>query len=168
MNIILYNVSDAPNIINKKLGTGLTIENVRFTDDNALDVLNPSVLFSLTKTENNETVPYDISDYSCYNYFYIPKFGRYYYMTEMSTEGGLVRITGKVDALYSFRKDIYGSEQYLVRSEKYRNRYIVDNLLPIHSQNSYDVQPLDNGENVFVRDCNYVILETVGKGGTPT
>lgn len=166
MNVTLYNVSDPPNKINKSLGTGQIIENVRFFENDTLNVITPTIIFNLTKTESGQVVPADIDDYSKYNYLYIPKYARYYFIKEMTTENGLVKIRCKSDALYSFRKNIYGTEQYLTRSEKYRNRYIVDNLLPIHSQNSYDIHPF--GEDVFIRNCQSVILETIGKGGTPS
>lgn len=158
MNIHLYNVSDPPNKVNKKLGTAQIIENVRFKEESSLNVVTPTILLNLGS---------ELAGLSCYNYVYIPKFARYYYITNISTRGGLCEIETKVDPLKSFADDIYGSEQYLVRSQKYRNRYIVDNLLPIHSQTAYEIKS-SWSQDVFTRNCNFVILETAGKGGTPS
>lgn len=157
MHVKLYTIYEPPNKVVKTLHNELEIEGVVFKDNNYLDVVTPKILIKLSD---------EITDYTCYNYFYIPKFTRYYYITDMSTVGGLVEITGKSDPLMSFKSDILGSEQYLSRSEKYRNKYIVDTLLPIHSDCRYVVKPF--GEPVSYNECNHVILETIGKGGKPS
>ena len=71
MDIILYNTSSPPNRVSKVLGTGRTIEDVRFTEKNSLNVINPTIILNL----GNE-----LSDISKYNYLKIPKFTRYYWM----------------------------------------------------------------------------------------
>ena len=44
------------------------------------------------------------------NYFYIPDFGRFYYIRKIETiRTGVVRITGHVDVLYSFADDFKGN-----------------------------------------------------------
>lgn len=155
MNVSLYKNSAPPNKINKKgnLTNERTFENVYFTESGTLDILHPTVLLKITN---------DIGDISDYNYMYIGKFSRYYYIESISTDGGLIRITGRVDALMSHKTDILNSTQYIIRSESIQNRYIVDSLLPISSQKKYFVKQY--GEPVYDEDCDCVILETIGKG----
>lgn len=157
MNVSLYKNSAPPNKINKKssLTNERTFENVYFTEKGTLDILHPTVLLKVTN---------DIGDISNYNYMYIGKFSRYYYIESISTEGGLIRITGRVDALMSHRQDILASEQYITRSQSVQNRYLVDPLLPISSQHKYFVKTF--GSPVFDEHCTNVILETIGKGAS--
>ena len=154
MNVNLYNVSDPPNKISKKLNDKLVIENVRFKNEGTLDVLNPIIIIQLSD---------EISDYIKYNYVEIPKFTRYYWITSITTSGGLVEISCKVDPLMSFKNDIIGSLQYVSRSENVNNRYLVDNLLPISSKHLFTIQPF--GDSVYDENCTYLLLETAGKGG---
>ena len=154
MNVVLYNISDPPNKIKKSIGSGTTIENVRFLDDDALSITTPTILLKLNDdVENN--IPY--------NYVYIPKLHRYYFITEISFRAGLTYISCKCDVLYTFSKDILASEQYVARSQTNQNRYLVDDMLPIHSDKSYDVIPFT--DEVFDKNCSHVILETTGTGG---
>lgn len=157
MDVLLYNTSDPKNKIDKRLGNSTTIENVRFVEKDVLNVINPSILLKLSD---------EISDISHYNYLKIPKFDRYYYITNISAEGGLIKIDTKVDPLKSFASEIKASQQYVTRSSSKMNRYLVDNMLPIHSDHKYIIKNF--GVDVYKPDCHYVILETIGKGGTPS
>lgn len=154
MNVNLYNVSDPPNKISKKLNDKLVIENVRFKNEGTLDVLNPIIIIQLSD---------EISDYIKYNYVEIPKFTRFYWITSITTSGGLVEISCKADPIMSFKNDIIGSLQYVSRSENVNNRYLVDNLLPISSKHLFTIQPF--GDPVYDEHCTYLLLETAGKGG---
>jgi hypothetical protein len=156
MNVILYNISDPPNKVNKKLGTGKTIEGVVFKENDYLNILTPTIVLNLSD---------EISDYSHYNYVYIKRFARYYYITNMTAKGGLVEISCKSDPLKSFSKDILKSSQYVVRSQTSQNKYIPDTLLPFTSRHKY--YSVEFGDPVTDIHCQCVIMETIGKGGTP-
>lgn len=162
MNISLFNISDPPNTVDKKLGQPLLIENVRFTEPDTLNVINPTILLDMVDGQGNIL---DLSLCSCYNYVYIPKYKRYYFITNISTKGGLVEISTKVDVLMSFQNDIYKSEQILSRCEmtKYRDKYIKDDSLIFDIRDSYKYYMFP--QKVTKTDCVYVILETIGKGG---
>ncbi len=155
MDVTLYKNSAPPNKINKKssLSHAHTFTNVYFTENGSLDILHPTILIKYTN---------DIGDMSVYNYMYVGKFNRYYYIESVSTEGGLVRISGRCDVLMSHKSDILDSTQYIIRSESIQNKYIVDSLLPISSQKKYFVRQY--GEPVYDENCDCVILETIGKG----
>lgn len=159
MNVILYRNSAPPNQIDKSnnLFDSNTVENVRFVENETLDFLHPSVLFNLTN---------DIETISKFNYMKIPKLNRYYYITKISTSGALIRIDGKCDVLYSHKKDILNSKQYVYRQQTKNNSpYLVDSMLPIRSDHNYICTPF--GNDVDDRTCGRIILATTGKGGTP-
>jgi hypothetical protein len=159
MQVILYKNSAPPNKVNKSANLSNTTDfhNCIFTQKNALDILHPSVLLDMTN---------DIGDVRKYNYMYIPKFSRYYFIDSISTEGGMIRIDGRCDVLMSHRADILASKQYVIRSQtKNPSPYLEDNMLPIKSTHSYtsktfgiDVDNIENGR---------IILATTGNGGTP-
>lgn len=156
MHVHLYRTTDTTNKINKKLTNDTTFEGVIFRDVNNLDIVNPSVLLNISD---------EVSDIAKFNYAYIPKFNRYYFITKVSTENALVRIDMHTDVLKSFSKDILASTQYVTRSDKlHANNYLVDNLLPMNSKSHYTVHTF--GDEVDDDKCYHVILETTGKGGT--
>lgn len=164
MQVILYKNSAPPNKVNKSanLSNSEDFHNCIFTQKNALDILHPSVLLDMN---------IDIGDVRKYNYMYIPKFSRYYFIDSVSTEGGLIRIDGRCDVLMSHKKDILASKQYILRQEKKNNSpYLDDNMLPISSQHNYKGEILkdSNGNERKVADitCGRVILATTGNGGT--
>ena len=156
MNIRLYNISDNPNKVKKSASKsgGTLIEDVRFKDADSLNVLNPTLLLNINT---------DISECIKFNYVYIPKTTRFYYITNISTVGGLIAIDCKVDPLMSWSDDILASQQYVARSESDINGKVVDNLLPIHSDHLINIEPF--GDSVYDENCIYCILETAGKGG---
>lgn len=158
MNIYIYKrYSDShyahPDLYHEKL-----IDNVVFKEDGALDVVNPRVVCDISGFD-------EINKMNGYNFMYIPQLRSYYWM-KFHTEGGLIVFEGERDPMYTFWGDIKGSTQYISRSQTMRNKYIVDNSLPIHSQHNYLIKNI--GSPVYDKSCNAVILETVGKGGTPT
>lgn len=158
MDVIFYKNSAPPNKVNKSnnLSKKTKIENVRFIEDGALSILNPTIVFSYSN---------DVSDIAQFNYFSIPKFDRYYYIDTIETEGGLFRVTGRVDSLYSHKADILASKQYILRQEKKNNSpYLDDNMLPIRSDHNYVAKPF--GAPVDDKSCGRIILATTGKGGT--
>lgn len=161
MDIILYNTSSPPNVVEKNLGsTSWKIENVRFLDGGKLSVLEPSIVLNIGT---------EVSKLAQYNYLKIPKFDRYYWFEVGETNGGLVTITCRVDPLMSFKDDIKdrrgnAPKQYITRSQSFANKLLVDNMLPMYSNHTIDIKTF--GEDVFTKNCGHVILETIGKGGT--
>lgn len=158
MQVILYKNSAPPNKVNKSanLSGSKDYHNCIFTQKNALDILHPSVLLDMN---------IDIGDVRKYNYMYIPKFSRYYFIDSISAEGGLIRIDGRCDVLMSHKTDILKSKQYILRQEKNNNSpYLDDNMLPISSKHNYKGDVF--GRKVADVTCGRVILATTGNGGT--
>ena len=158
MQVILYKNSAPPNKVNKSnnLSNNTDFHNCIFTQKNALDILHPSILLDMN---------IDIGDVRKYNYMYIPKFSRYYFIDSISAEGGLIRIDGRCDVLMSHKTDILKSKQYILRQEKNNNSpYLDDNMLPISSKHNYKGDVF--GRKVADVTCGRVILATTGNGGT--
>ena len=157
MDILLYNISAPPEKVVKITNSTpyTTVENVRFLDDDSINIQSPQIKLNLGS---------ELVTAFKYNYVKIPKLCRYYFVDNISAKNGLVILSLRCDVLQSFHNDIRNSEQYVIRSEKYQNKLLVDPLLPLHSDHSLHVIPF--GEDVFKKDCDHVILETVGKGGT--
>jgi hypothetical protein len=165
MHINLYKNSAPPNKVDKtsNLSNDSGNINVRFTRPDSFDILNPTVIISLSDVSGFDN---SLSDIKKYNYMYVSEVSRYYFIDSISTENGLVKITGRCDVLMSHKKDIYASKQYILRQESKNNSpYLDDNMLPISSKHNYKGDVF--GDYVSDVTCGRVILATTGKGGTP-
>lgn len=101
MNIILYNVTDDNRKINKTLGAGLTVQNVKPLQP--CSVINPT----LKLTHN--------AQYMTYNYCYIQDFGGYYYINSKTFDNGFMMLGLTKDVLMSYKNDILSSSARVVR-----------------------------------------------------
>jgi len=164
MHIKLYKNSAPPNKVDKTSNLSNNSGNiiVRFTRPDSFDILNPTVLISLSDVSGFEN---SLSDIKKYNYMYVSEVARYYFIDTITTENGLVKITGRCDVLMSHKKDILASKQYILRQEKNNNSpYLDDNMLPISSKHNYKGEVF--GRKVADVTCGRVILATTGNGGT--
>ena len=118
MNITLYkNLSD-DKVINK---TKTEARQLTGTLYEPTDVLNPKI---------------DITMFNGvfeYNYLYIPVFGRYYFITDITVvDGRKIQLTCHVDALESWwNKGLSNVECHITRQQDWQkaNFYLVDNRL---------------------------------------
>lgn len=128
MTMQLYFNSTTPNTIPKDL-TEIDEEITIYLKEST-SLSNPTIKVGIDKmTEVLES-----------NYCYISRFKRFYYITDKRPTGNVVELDLKCDVLESAKSDILNSTQILSRSEKYRNRYIPDNMLPIHTDTDIDVK----------------------------
>ena len=104
MSVQFYKIDDDPRVLDKNLGTAiLSLPNVKFKDN--VDILNPTL---------------EISYYAILltaNYMFIGDFGRYYYITDITTNNLGLIITGKVDVLKTYSSDIYALKAIIARQE---------------------------------------------------
>lgn len=122
MQVYFYNVTKKRN--STYIPTQYTMKDVILKHD--VSIINPV----LALQEN-----YD--GYVDFNYFYIPKFKRYYYITNVDFSNNIAYISGTVDVLASYRVDILNSTQYIIRSQSYWNGNILDSLYPTDSKPTY-------------------------------
>lgn len=163
MNVKFFYCNEPPETVAKNLDLDdpvITVTNVRFTTENSLSVREPSLEFAPTTTLSTWS---DIVDAGRVNYFYIPKFTRFYKITSMSTDGSHIMISGKSDPLTSFKTDVMRSTQYVVRQQNKRSAYMPDTSYPL--KNSHRLYVKTFGKSVIKPDCDKVMLITAGKGG---
>lgn len=120
MDIFLYKTESAPNVVDKKLTEVAHYTSVRLLDDTS--VLTPTIEVRESNTIDNI---WDI------NYFYVPKFKRYYFVTDLTATAGMYRISGRVDVLKSYASEIKASSQIITRQENRQDRYLHDSMIPI-------------------------------------
>ena len=79
----------------------------------------------------NPTLELSAADITAYNYAYIAAFGRYYFMKDItSVSNNLWHITLEVDPMATYKTQIGGSTQYVLRSSSSYDGDIVDSLYP--------------------------------------
>lgn len=149
----IFKTKSAPNVVNKSLSEVVTFEEVIFKEDTSL--LNPTIIINGVSNASS----YTIEDIGTSNYFSIPKVNRYYFITDITMmSGGRVAITGKVDVLMSFKTDILGSTQLIVRQEKKTNNYLIDTDIPLSSKK----QVIEHEFGDSISDSGYYILAVNG------
>lgn len=129
MTINLYTNSSPK----KKIGKSLTlVKGMTGQLREECDMINPSVLIENAGVINA-------------NYAYIPEFGRYYFITKItSVRENLWRIDMHVDVRESFADAIKKNRAVLERSEGYYNLYLNDPMLPIESDTFTVTQAIGN------------------------
>ena len=106
MFLRLYKNSSADNVVNKSIKLLHEFEEVIFKEDSS--IYTPVILIGGIKNE----AFMDLESIAKCNYFSLPKFDRYYYITDIiMKKGQCIEIHGKVDVLMSFKADIMSSSQ---------------------------------------------------------
>ena len=154
MNILLYKTTNANNDLNKTISN--KVELVGALRD-ASSIIAPSILIQ--------------SNPIGYNYAYIPEFGRYYYIKNITAfRKGAYIVDLKCDVLMSFKEEILnmsGIVSRLTSGDEYANRDIKTKCLETHRKIVFENTP-------FTADGTYILVaqggeETVtvsGGGGT--
>lgn len=144
LDVILCTTASEPNRIHKTIDNQLT-----FTGSlrEQSSVVNP-------------VINLQGANLAGYNYMYIPAFGRYYYITDItSVRNGLWRITGKCDVLMSFAAQIdnvvisVGDVQ-----ETYNSEYLPSDIWRASVKSKTDIISFPSGLN----DSGEYILLTSG------
>lgn len=83
-------------------------------------------------------------DLLAYNYAYIPRFNRYYFITDIIPDGVYTVCRLDVDPLESNKDAILNSTQLIGRQEKDFNLYLIDSEIPAYQSEKYatDTFPL--------------------------
>lgn len=123
--------------------------------------------FSVTKTTKNDVEKSVEIVYPCdilrptlklkggnISYNYIKNlFGRNYWITGQTLDNGVNYVSCAVDAWASWSGSIYGSTQFVTRSEKYGNRDINDTSFPCTSE---PISQMKKG-TLLTQNVSYVI-----------
>ena len=149
----IFKTKSAPNVVNKVLTEVVVFDEVIFKEETSL--LNPTIIINGVSNSSS----YNIEDIGTSNYFSIPKVNRYYFITDITMmSGGRVAITGKVDVLMTFKTDIIGSTQLIVRQEKKTNNFLIDTDIPLSSKK----QVIEHEFGDSIVDSGYYILAVNG------
>ena len=141
MQVTFYRFNKARN--ETKVPSGGTTINVRLKEN--CSVIEPVLILS--------------TQASSYNYFYIPTFGRYYFVTDYKYIGNQTfEVSGTSDPMGSFRDEILGSSQYVSRAATGYDENIIDNMYPAIAGRQVDVQKLNFIPDDFAYgDCTFII-----------
>lgn len=132
MTVTFYSVDDDPRVVTKTLGTAtLTLNNVKLKNDT--DVINP-----VLELANNANLMGS-------NYFYIQEFGRYYNVTDQTTNSLGLFVTGHVDVLKSWDADIRTLDCIVKRNANKYNAYIPDEKLMLSAYEHVMTIPFSQG-----------------------
>lgn len=142
MNILLYKTTNANNDLNKTISDKVELVGAL---REASSIVAPSILIQ--------------SNPIGYNYAYIPEFGRYYYIKNITAfRKGAYIIDLKCDVLMSFKDEILnmsGIVSRLTNGDDYATRDIKTKCLETHRR-------LDFPETPFTRNGSYILIS---KGG---
>lgn len=142
MDVKLYRITDDDRVVHKTLGTA---KEYTCTFRDTEEILNPVIRI---QTSDN------LSDY---NYAYIERYGRYYYVKPSVGPNNLWSLAGRVDVLMSHRTELLRLSGTLVRSETVFNGYLND---PEYKALAYRKIVTKQFPNAIDNDC--FILMTVG------
>lgn len=96
----------------------------------------------------------DREDLKDINYMYIPKFARYYFITDIvHAMGHVVDISGHTDVLSTVESKLASKQAYIVRNEYDYNPYYQDSQLPIRSDKQYiklNVGIVGNDSHIYI------------------
>ena len=143
MNILLYKTTNANNDLNKTISN--KVELVGALRD-ASSIIAPSILIQ--------------SNPIGYNYAYIPEFGRYYYIKNITAfRKGAYIVDLKCDVLMSFKEEILnmsGIVSRLTSGDEYANRDIKTKCLETHRKIVF-------GNTPFTADGTYILVAQGGE-----
>ena len=129
ITLTLYNNKSEPNRIGKELEI---VETKQETKKEETSIINPII-----EVKTN-VVPLS-------NYAYIPDFGRYYFITDItSVRNGLWSISMKSDPLESFKSEIKACNAVIARQEFLYNLYLDDAKLELSGDTFTVTKRLEN------------------------
>ena len=136
-----YNTNDSTNTINKTLNFISDID-VKFKEE--VNIYNPNIILK-----------YD--DLINFNYMYIDKFKRYYFIEDVEVfPNKIYKLTLKCDVLMSFKDDILNSYGNITSQTNYNDYYNFDYSSEVRKEtNIYN-------SDVILDDVKTTILCTIG------
>lgn len=89
----------------------------------------------------NPSIIIEMSEFPTFNYVYLPKFNRYYYVTNiLSIATNLWQIDMHVDVLMSYKDKILLQSAIIERNEYDWNPYLIDSSLPVSKEPNITVE----------------------------
>lgn len=114
----------------------------------------------------NPSIIIEMSEFPTFNYVYLPKFNRYYYVTNiLSIATNLWQIDMHVDVLMSYKDKILLQSAIIERNEYEWNPYLIDSSLPVSKEPNITVEEVPQSiiNTTYGDDDMYTfLLEVVG------
>lgn len=159
VSVTFYNCGDDKRVMSKTLTTGISATAELY---DPTSVTNPRLRVSYN------------ANLLTYNYMYIAQFGRYYFITNVTTDsGGALIIEGAVDVLQTYKTEIAGLSAIVVRgarknqSGSARSTWIEDPRLPIQSGRAVKAILFENTDlniDTATLTSNNFVLNVAGGG----
>lgn len=144
MTIVLYNNTSPANYVNKEI---TQVESLTGYLREASSVTDPTFVI-----ERSSPVGF--------NYVHIPEFGRYYFVTGISSDTtNLVAVSCHVDVLMTYKAAIAEMQAVIRRQEFSYNLMLDDNIFKAYSNPKFKLKKFPNSFN----DFSY-ILAVAGNG----
>ncbi len=144
ITVKLYNIDDDNEKVNKSLGTATEFTNCTMLE--TVDVTKPTVRITTS------------TNLSHFNYMYIERYGRYYYIERVeTTPTGLWVLYTRCDVLMSYKSQILALRGTVTRSESLYNGYLNDSQYKALAYRKIVTKSFPSGVD---NDC--FILMTVG------
>lgn len=151
MKVNFYNLSKRVNSTKRPTGTGTEYDCVLKEDTS---ILNPVLTIT---TGNITSVP-------SWNYAYIADFGRYYHITDITSDGWHWYVSMSVDVMASYKTEIGSADLYMLRSTAAYDGNIYDNYYPVTARHTVTrksaITPWihqNDTENIDLEDGVYII-----------
>ena len=146
MDIILYNNISSKENLNKTLTDELKLTG---TLRNSTSIIRPIFTISDVNVVNK-------------NYCYIPKFKRFYYITDITAiNNNMFQITCAVDVLMSFVNDILNLDVIIDKQvDDFINKYIEDNSYTVENTRFNQVIPFSVS---FEEEPKYILITAGGE-----
>lgn len=138
---------------------------VNHINKNVTDVLTASGYLRESSSVMNPVIMLEcsISSVAGCNYMTIPDFGRSYYITEMeSVRSNLVRVTGKVDPLYTYRNQILANTGIIKRQQNLWNLYLDDGVFKVYNNPNILTRAFPSGFSAM----SFILAVAGGAGGS--
>lgn len=135
-NVTFATVTEPKNAVTK---TPITVTTIAVTLVEPCDILSPTIITAGSYINAN----------------YVTRlFGRNYYIASQTLSNGRNYLQLKCDVLTSFSGSIYGTTQFVSRSQNGYDNSIPDNIVPLKQDTSYTVKSIGDS---LVSTENYII-----------
>ena len=145
INIRLYSFGKKPNSTLKPDPQYTENESFSCLFKEPFNLLNPVIMLK----HDNPAI---------YNYAYIGKFGRYYFINNWEYDTGIWYGYLNVDVLASWKAEIGESTQYVLRSESVYDDQIIDTMYPCFAGEAQLTQKLDSNPYPVSFESGYYIV----------
>lgn len=135
MKIYVYRNQSDPRKVDKNLTNETELEG---NFKNEISIYNPVVLMEWSATASK------------INYFYIPLYDRYYYITEIvRVRDNIIEVHGRCDVLMSFKNEILNMTGIVKKSATSWNLYLDDGSLKVYNNPRVQTKAFPSGFNAM-------------------